>query len=82
MIDHGGLWAIATVVGPLLLLAALAYGVLFASRRSKVSKQHTEEVTRSLYERAAQQERHQEAASPSIVPAESETARIPRSVER
>ena len=47
--DLGGAsWGIITIVGPLLLLAALAYAVL-RNRGSKVSRDETERATRDLY---------------------------------
>jgi hypothetical protein len=68
MFDQSGLWALATVVGPLLLLAALAYGVLVTSQRSRASRQQTNDATRDLYKRADRQERREEVASPPIAP--------------
>ena len=78
MIDQGGLWAIATVVGPLLLLAALAYGVIVVSRRGPSSKQLTEDATRDLYKQGERQEhREEEVASPSIAPRDRGSIRAP-----
>ena len=82
MIDHGGLWAIATVAGPLLLLAALAYGVIVVSRRDQTAKQLTEDATRDLYKRGARQELQEEVESPSIAPSERGTMRAPTDVNR
>lgn len=57
MFDHGGLWGIATVVGPLLLFGALIYGVIMYGRRSQASKNRTEEASRDLYREGARKER-------------------------
>jgi hypothetical protein len=81
MIDQGGLWAIATVVGPLLLLAAITYGILMTSKRGRAAKQNTDDATRDLYKRGERQERREEeVGSPSIAP--EETKRAPTNVGR
>jgi hypothetical protein len=82
MIDQGGLWAIATVVGPLLLLGALIYGVIVVSRKGPTSKQLSEDATRDLYKRGERQERREEVESPSIAPNERDTMRTPTDVKR
>jgi hypothetical protein len=56
MFNHGGLWAIATVLGPLLLLAALVYGVNVYRRRNA----RTEQATRALYRAGAENEKRRE----------------------
>jgi hypothetical protein len=60
MFDHGFLWGFATIIGPLLLLAALIYGAVMYRRRSQSSKSHTEDATRNLYSEAGRQERRVE----------------------
>ena len=57
MFDHGFLWVFGTIVGPLLLLAAMVYGVVRSRRRGRASKNQTEEATRNLYREADKQER-------------------------
>ena len=52
MFDHGALWSIATILGPLLLLAALVYGVMKSRGRGPAAKNLTEEATRDLYRKA------------------------------
>ena len=44
----GPLWGIITIVGPLLLIAVLAWAVL-RNRSSRVSRADTEQATRNLY---------------------------------
>jgi hypothetical protein len=56
------------VVGPLLLAAALAYGIVKYRQRGQTTKQLTEEATRDLYRSGAEQERQQE--SPPLSPTE------------
>lgn len=71
MSDYSGLlWGLMTIVGPLLLLAAFAYGVIVYRRRSHASKQHTQQATRDLYERTDRQEKREAANlnSPPIAP--------------
>ncbi|HET9509851.1 MAG TPA: hypothetical protein VFO80_01765 [Sphingomonas sp.] len=46
----GGIWSILTIVGPLVLIAALAWAVL-SNRRSRAAERRTEEATRANYER-------------------------------
>jgi hypothetical protein len=60
MFDHGLLWGVMTVIGPLVLLTALIYAVISYRRRSAASKQQTEQATQELYKRGAQQERREE----------------------
>ena len=59
MFDHGFLWGVMTVIGPLVLLTALIYAVISYERRSATRKQHTEKATQELYTRGAQQERRE-----------------------
>jgi hypothetical protein len=50
--DFGGLnWAILDIVGPLLLIAVIAWAIL-RNRRSKVSEERTERGTRRVYDEA------------------------------
>ena len=60
MFDHGGLWGIATILGPILLLAALVYGVTMYRKRGPTTKAHTDQTTRELYRRADRQEKRAE----------------------
>lgn len=46
----GGIWSILTIVGPLVLIAVLAFVVL-SNRRSRAAEQHTEDATRANYDR-------------------------------
>ena len=59
MFDHGALWSIATILGPLLLLAALVYGVMKSRGRGPTAKNVTEEATRDLYREADRAERRE-----------------------
>ncbi|MBX9775746.1 MAG: hypothetical protein K2Y71_15295 [Xanthobacteraceae bacterium] len=72
MFDYGALWGVATIIGPLLLLSAMVYGVLVYRRRGPTSKQLTEDATRALYREGSRQERQQEAmqdlSSPPLAP--------------
>jgi hypothetical protein len=66
MFEHGALWGVATILGPLLLLAAMVYGVTMWRRRGPTSKQLTEEETRTLYREGGRRERRQEAAQDAV----------------
>ena len=66
MFEHGALWGVATILGPLLLVAAMVYGVMMYRRRSPTSKQLTEESTRTLYREGSQRERRQEAVDDAV----------------
>ncbi|WP_294289148.1 hypothetical protein [uncultured Sphingomonas sp.] len=46
----GGIWSILTIVGPLVLIAVLAFVVL-SNRRSRAAEQRTEDATRANYDR-------------------------------
>jgi len=54
------------VIGPLLLAAGLAYGIVKYRQRGRATKALTEETTRDLYRKGAQQERVEE--SPPLAP--------------
>ena len=47
--NAGGLWAIATVVGPILLGAVLLWAI-FNNRTTKAKERRTEEATKKLYD--------------------------------
>ena len=47
--NAGGLWAIATVVGPILLGAILLWAI-FHNRTTKAQERRTEEATKKLYD--------------------------------
>ncbi len=47
--EQEGLWGIATIVGPIVLLILFAY-VIMRNRSSKVSKQITEDATEANYQ--------------------------------
>lgn len=72
MFERGALWGLVTIIGPLLLLAAMAYGVIMYRRRGPTSKQLTEDTTRTLYREGSRRERQQEAQdnvrSPPLAP--------------
>ena len=64
--DGSSLWGLLTIIGPILLGAALLWAVL-NNRRSRAEKQRTETATHDLYktidredkaEKAAKAERH------------------------
>ena len=44
-----GLWGLATIIGPIVLLALFVY-VILRNRSSKVSKQVTEDATEANYQ--------------------------------
>ena len=71
MLDLELLTLLKVVVAPLLLAAALAYGIIKYRQRGPATKQLTEEATRDLYRKGAQQERQQE--SPPLSPSEAGT---------
>lgn len=54
------------VIAPLLLAAAIVYGIAKYRQRGQSTKQRTEDATRDLYRRGAEQERQQE--SPPLSP--------------
>jgi len=58
-IEAVSLLTIMEIVGPILLGAALVYGILMSRRRSRASKIQTDVATRNLYREAAQDERKQ-----------------------
>ena len=47
--NSGGLWALATVVGPILLGAILLWAI-FHNRTTRAQKRRTEEATKKLYD--------------------------------
>jgi len=51
------LLAVMEVLGPILLGAALVYGILMSRRRSRAAKVQTDVATRNLYRQGARQER-------------------------
>jgi hypothetical protein len=57
-IANMSLVAIMVIVGPTLLGAGLIYGIASYRRRSLSAKRHTEAVTRNLYRKGAEAERH------------------------
>ncbi len=56
----GGIWSILTIVGPLLLLAVLAW-VVMTNRRSRAAEQRTEQATRANYDRQDRADKTEEA---------------------
>ncbi len=73
MLDLELLTLLKVVIGPLLLAAGLIYGIIKYRQRGATSKNLTEETTRDLYRKGAQQERRQESApesapSPPLAP--------------
>ena len=56
----GGIWSILTIVGPLLLLAVLAW-VVMTNRRSRSAEQRTEQATRANYDRQDRADNTEEA---------------------
>jgi hypothetical protein len=60
---EGSLWAIATVLGPVLLGLALIWGVMSYRKRGAAAKLHTEAATRRLY-REREQDRLNEDTPP------------------
>ena len=86
MFEHGALWGVATIIGPLLLLAAMVYGVMINRRRGRTSTQLTEETTRTLYREGGRNERQQEMAqdvrspplAPDTAPSSARTLKEPR----
>jgi hypothetical protein len=56
MFDYSGLWTILTVVGPILLAAALIYGIVNYQKRSRATKRHTEAATKALYRQGDRRE--------------------------
>ena len=55
------LLAVMEVLGPILLGAALIYGILMSRRRSRASKAQTDAATRHLYREGARHDRQEEA---------------------
>jgi hypothetical protein len=46
-----------TILGPILLGAAMIYGLLMVRKRGRPTKNLTEQTTRELYRRGAERER-------------------------
>jgi hypothetical protein len=65
MLDLELLTLLKVVIGPLLLAAGLGYGIIKYRQRGATSKNLTEETTRDLYRKGAQQERRRESAQES-----------------
>jgi hypothetical protein len=61
MFESGALWGVATILGPMLLLAAMVYGVLMYRKRGAASRNLTEQTTRQLYRDGAERERARES---------------------
>lgn len=57
-----GLYGLMTIVGPVLLLAVLAWAML-NNRTSRRQKQETEEATRRLYKEQGKADRARDAGS-------------------
>ena len=55
----GPLWSIITIVGPLLLIAAILWAAL-RNRRSKVSPDETDRATRDLYKEEDRAHRYED----------------------
>jgi hypothetical protein len=64
------------VVAPLLLAAALVYGIVKYRQRGPATKKLTEEATRDLYREGAREERQQE--SPPLSPSPPDTRPVSR----
>lgn len=60
MFESGALWGIATILGPILLLVAMVYGVLMYRKQGAASRNLTEKATRELYRDGAERERSRE----------------------
>ena len=56
MFDHGAIWGIATILGPLIMLATFVYAVNTYRRRNA----RTEQATRELYRAGAESEKRRE----------------------
>ncbi len=46
-----GLWGLITIIGPILLAAAILYAIVTNRKRSKEQRNLTEHATREQYER-------------------------------
>lgn len=57
MPDAGGLWSLLTVVGPVLLAAAMIYGIVSYRNRSRAAKQAGEDTAKRIYREGANEER-------------------------
>lgn len=55
MVDLNSLWGVVTVVGPILLLAALAWAALH-NRNSDVSEAKTEAATARMYDEQSRED--------------------------
>ncbi|MGF7147272.1 hypothetical protein FHS96_000881 [Sphingomonas zeicaulis] len=53
----GGLYGVVTIVGPILLLAALAFAILRNRKRTPADRQRTEQATRELREQLSDEDR-------------------------
>jgi hypothetical protein len=59
MFDHGALWGLLTIVGPVLLAGALIYGMVSYRRRSQSQKNYIDVATKRLYREGERQERQE-----------------------
>ena len=53
----GGLYGVVTIVGPILLLAALAFAMLRNRKRTPADRRRTEQATRELREQLSDEDR-------------------------
>lgn len=60
---NGGLYGAMTIVGPILLLAALAYAMLRNRRRTPADRERTEQATRELREQLSREDRARDNGS-------------------
>jgi hypothetical protein len=63
------------VIAPLLLAAAIIYGIIRYRQRGQSTKQLTEDATRDLYRRGAEQEQREQESPPLSPAAEAERER-------
>jgi hypothetical protein len=59
--DAGWLWSVMTVVGPMLLGAALVHGVMRSRKRSQAAKEASDRAAVRLQREGAREERRSES---------------------
>jgi hypothetical protein len=55
----GPMWSVLTIVGPLILIAVIAFAAL-RNRSSKATRDETEAATRELYKQEDRAHRHED----------------------
>ena len=61
MFDLGSQWGLLTIIGPILLAAAIAWAI-FANRKPRLPIEDTEDATRKLYDEQNREDKLRDGA--------------------